>query len=104
MTKEEKNFVDVLENLVTKRMTIGEIEESLNSYFGLQEQLIFLNKSNNWDNVTISDYLIIGSTEVLHRKDNQIPFCDFDIYLLPTKEVKNSEIVYYITEVGYEFQ
>ena len=101
MTPKEM-FILFLENLVHKRMTIKEIKNRINEF--LETDKCSLVKSDlHWDNPEVADYNLIGSTEYAYNEDKNIPFCDFDIYVLPTKERTGKSVVYYITEVGYEF-
>ena len=102
----KKLLIQHLESMVHKRMSISQMElyiKELYVYNNVKSD-IKLVKSVNWDNYDIKDYNLIGSTEKMHHEDENIPFCDFDIYVLPTKEINNdNNLVYYITEVGYEF-
>lgn len=102
-TISKKEFVDFLEDLVWHRMTIKQMENKINEF--LESDKTYIEKSWKWDDPEIADYLLVGSTEHAYDENENLPFCDYDIYVLPTKEVDdNGNIVYYITEVGYEFQ
>lgn len=97
-----KTFRDFLESLVHKRMTIKEIENKINNF--LESKNVYVVKSSlHWNNFDIPDYNLVGSTEIACEENKKIPFCDFDIYVLPTKERVGRNIVYYITEVAYDF-
>lgn len=101
MTKEVA--INFLESLVHERMTIKQIKNEINAFFKTNK--CSLVKSDIWWNeIEIPDYKLIGSTEDAYQENKKIPFCDYDIYVLPTKERIGKKIVYYITEVRYEFQ
>lgn len=100
---ENYKLIEFLENLVHKRMTIKQMENAINNF--LNTDKCGLEKSSlNWDDLEIADYTLIGTTERAYKENENLPFCDYDIYVLPTKERVGRNIVYYITEVGYEFQ
>ena len=101
MSKTE--LIDFLESLVHSRRSILGIQNAINDY--LHTHAVVVEKSWQWDNTEFSaDYQLIGSTELAHEYNENRPFCDFDIYVLPTKQkFKNGDVAYYITEVGYEF-
>lgn len=102
MKKDE--FIYFLEKLVHKRLTKKQIENKITEFLGLKQNKIKIFKSElSWNYNEIPDYNFIGSTERAYYKNKNIPFCDFNIYVLPTKERFNKSIVYYITEVSYEF-
>ena len=102
MNKAKKEFITFLENLVHKRMSIKGIKIVINEF--LKTDKVYVVKSEmHWNNPDVADYMFVGSTEYANEENENIPFCDFDIYVLPTKEEINGEVVYYITEVGYEF-
>jgi hypothetical protein len=98
-----KEFAIFLENLVWKRMTIKQIENKIDEFLGVTDK-IKLEKSFHWNDPEIADYLLVGSTEQAYNENENLPFCDFDIYVLPTKDRIEKKVVYYITEVGYEFE
>ena len=101
-TVSKKEFIEFLESLVWKRMTIRQMENTINEF--LETDKCRLYKSDlHWDNPEVADYNLIGSTEKAYNENENIPFCDYDIYVLPTKERRGRNVVYYITEVGYEF-
>lgn len=97
-------FVDFLENLVHKRMTIKKMENRFNEFLGVINKIKIVKSELHWNNQDIPDYNFVGSTEEAFKENEYLPFCDFDIYVLPTKERIGKNIVYYITEVGYEFE
>lgn len=100
----EKSFACLLETMVHRRMSISQMEEHLNSRLKVEHK-VWLYRCSNWDSNELADYNLIGSTEQAREVDKTIPYCDFDIYVLPTKERDDYGCtVYYITEVGYEFQ
>lgn len=95
-------LVQHLESMVHKRMSIFQMEQYVNSLY--DHSYIHIRYSQYWDNVSVADYNLIGSTYEIHQHDECVPVCDFDIYVLPTKETsENGDTMYYITEVGYEF-
>ena len=101
MTK--KDFIEFLESLVWKRMTIRKMENTINEFLGVSNKVKLTKSTIHWDDLEIADYNLIGSTEDAYNENEDLPFCDFDIYVLPTKEKVGKNVVYYITEVGYEF-
>lgn len=105
ITNEEKKdesfrFYCFLEDcLVGNRLTISELEMKLNKYFHTNDS-IYLSKTINWDNADVPDYPLTGTTEDIITINKNIAIYDFEIYVLPTKEQRNHEIVYYITETN----
>ena len=99
-----KEFKDFLETIVWRRMTIKQMEDVVNEFLGTTNKVRIVKSSINWNNLDIADYNLIGTTEEAYNENENLPFCDFDIYVLPTKERVGRNIVYYITEVGYVFE
>lgn len=99
-----EKFRDFLESLVHKRMSIKQMENVINKFLGVTNKVRVVKSDLNWNSLDIADYNLIGTTEAAYNENENLPFCDFDIYVLPTKERVETKIVYYITEVGYEFQ
>lgn len=100
----DKKFMNFLESLSFKRMTIKEMEDVINEFLGVNNKVRVVKSEMHWNDTDIADYNLIGTTEAAYNENENLPFCDFDIYVLPTKERVGTKIVYYITEVGYEFQ
>ena len=99
----KKGLISILEYMVHDRMTVSDMNYAIEAYIECENTIQISKSDLHWDDPDIPDYNLIGSTEKAHQENEDIPFCDFDIYVLPTKETKNDETVYYITEVGYEF-
>ncbi len=96
----KNEVIDFINKLVGTRLTISELSTVLRRYFNVisvevinstKERL----KSN--DNDGSADYNLI--TNIKTENYN----IDIDIYALPTRLKENKNKIYYITEVGYEF-
>lgn len=102
----EKVFERYLKEMVHKRMSIAQMIEHLNKYFYWDSNKngkgIFLDRSSDWDNNVTQDYNLVGSTEhiteYMKSEYDKPIYCNFDIYVLPTKQRSdNGDIVYYVT-------
>lgn len=97
----KEQFYDFLVSLIQSRMTINGIEMAINEFW--QTDKCYLMMSNSWDDPEYSDYKLTGSTEDAAERNPEILFCNYDVYVLPTKEKINNNTVYYITEIRCDF-
>lgn len=88
-----------LESLVGQRYAIWDLNNKLSERF--QEPIELINTSEErelkGDPDGLTDWNFMFNSE---RKET---YGYFDIYMLPTRDTKHFKTVYYITEVGYEF-
>lgn len=94
------NAINFLENLVHKRFTIDELQETLSSYFNEDVKIenVSLTRIESGEPDELADYNFMFNLE---QKTELYGY--FDIYALPTREIKSGGLVWLVTEVGYEF-
>lgn len=96
MTDIERGVVEFLESLVHNRFTEKELNEKLSKYF--DETIEIYNASQGRiDSGEDSDEL--ADFNWMFNSEKEDTYGYFDIYMLPTRE----DGVWYVTEIGYEF-
>ena len=98
-TEEEiKNF---LEGLVWKRFSLPKLNYTLSDFF--KERIEVYNASQERENNNDSDELADWNLMFNVVREDEYELYG-DIYVLPTREFDdNDNVMYYVTEVGYEF-
>lgn len=92
----EEAVKEILENLVGKRFNITTLNEYLFKAFKLEKYIELADVSREDDE--LCDYNLMGCL------DAHGIFCDFDIYFLKMRMRGWDDSLFYVTEVGYEFQ
>ncbi len=97
-TQEVKSF---LEELVWSRFSLPQLNKKLSDFF--QEKIELYNTSQEREDNNDSDFLADWDLMFnVVREDEYELFGD--IYVLPTREFDDEDnVMYYVTEVGYEF-
>ncbi len=101
-SKINKDIVKILEDLVWSRFTETKLNTKLSEIFG--EEIKLYNASqgridSGEDDDELADWNFMFN--IINEADEYELFAD--IYMLPTREKDGEEVVWYVTEVGYDF-
>ncbi len=99
-TPTQQEVRNYLEGLVWSRMTEKELNDKLSEFFGEPIKVYNASKERekSGDPDELADWNLMFN---VIREDKYELFGD--VYMLPTREVKDDSVVMYITEVGYDF-
>ncbi len=96
MTSRQKEVVNFLENLVTKRFNLKTLNEVLSKEFGETIECEIVNDDDESND--LSDWNIMFNSE------QEETYGYFDIYVLKMRRIGFDGSTFYVTEIGFEFE